>query len=85
MIVRVETPELRIPIVLSVPLTFLKSRWIWRMVTRYAEEDTKQKLLPLRNPAEELINALQDYQKKYGHFNLVEVEEKDGTRVLIRI
>ena len=29
--------------------------------------------------------ALEEYVRKFGHFNLVEVEEKDGTKVIIRV
>ena len=31
------------------------------------------------------IGSLEEYVRNYGHFNLVEVEEKDGTKVIIRI
>ena len=33
----------------------------------------------------ESVDVLEKYVRNNGHFNLVEVEAKDGTRVVIRI
>ncbi len=81
----VTTPELRFPIRMTFPIGVLRSRWIWRIALKYTDDDQKQDIMMYRSMIADSVDVLQEYVRNNGHFNLVEVEERDGTRVVIRI
>ena len=81
----VTTPELRFPIKLIFPIGVLRSRWIWRIALKYTDDDQKQDIMIYSGMIAESVDVLEKYVRINGHFNLVEVEAKDGTRVVIRI
>ena len=81
----VTTPELRFPIKLVFPIGVLRSRWIWRGALKYRKDDQKQDIMMYSGMIAESVDVLEEYVRMNGHFNLVEVEAKDGTRVVIRI
>ena len=83
--IEVTTPELPLPIILVFPTGFLKSRWLWNLALKYTEPGQKQTVMNYRTVIAESAGALEAYARKNGHFNLVEVAEADGTRVIIRI
>jgi hypothetical protein len=83
--IEVSTPELPIPVKLIFPTSVLRSRWIWRLALKYTDNQQKETVMNYRNIISESASVLEEYVRKFGHFNLVEVEEKDGTKVLIRI
>lgn len=83
--IEVSTPELPFPIKLVFPLGVLRSGWIWRLALKYTEHSQKQTVMSYRDMIMNSTDVLDDYVRENGHFNLVEVEEKDGTRVLIRV
>ncbi|MBR2701957.1 MAG: hypothetical protein IKD99_03290 [Erysipelotrichaceae bacterium] len=83
--IEVSTPELPIPVKLIFPTSVLRSRWIWRLALKYTDNRQKETVMNYRNMISESTSVLEEYVRKFGHFNLVEVEEKDGTKVLIRI
>lgn len=45
----------------------------------------KQYLRENAHITEPIISSLKDFRKEYGHFNIVEIEEKDGNKVVITI
>ena len=83
--IEVSTPELPIPIKLIFPTAALRSRWLWQIAFKYTESRQKQTVMNYQNLITDSIDSLEEYVRNYGHFNLVEVEEKDGTKVIIRI
>ena len=52
---------------------------------KYNENRQKNTVMSYRNIISDSAFVLEDYVRHYGHFNLVEVEEKDGTKVIIRV
>ncbi len=83
--IEVSSPELPIPIRLIFPTSVLRSRWIWNLALKYTENRQKNTVMSYRNIISDSAFVLEDYVRHYGHFNLVEVEEKDGTKVIIRV
>ena len=83
--IEVTTPELPIPIKLTFPLGALRSRWIWRIALKYTEPRQRNTVAEYRDLITENVSVLEDFIRKNGHFNLLEVEEADGTRVVIQV
>ena len=59
----------------------------WRVIYRALEKRSKGSFdfasLGAKMPA--LVKELRRYVRRHGHFNLIEVRDKDGTYVLIRV
>ena len=83
--IEVSTPELPIPIKLIFPTSVLRSRWIWKLALKYTDDRQKDTVMSYSSIISHSAFALEEYVRKFGHFNLVEVEEKDGTKVIIRV
>ncbi len=83
--IEVSTPELHFPIKLIFPTAALRSRWLWRIALKYTESRQKDTVMYYRDLITESVSHLEEFVRNYGHFNLVEIEERDGTRVIIRI
>jgi len=63
---------------LAVPLGIAKWKFIWRHLPDEARM--------YADIAGKAVDALREYRRKYGHWDLVDVyQQDDGTRVLIRI
>ncbi|MDE5566511.1 MAG: hypothetical protein K2I77_05950 [Anaeroplasmataceae bacterium] len=64
------------------PTSILRWNWIWKKILSSKENiefEEIAKLLPF------LLKSLRQYVKKNGHFYLLEVEAKDGTKVKIKV
>ncbi|MDE6407618.1 MAG: hypothetical protein K2K48_05940 [Anaeroplasmataceae bacterium] len=60
----------------------LRWKWLWKKIVScadYMEYDEIVELLPF------LLKGLKGYTRKHGHFNLVQVEAADGTKVKIKV
>ena len=63
----------------------MKSKLIWKIVEKnsgWEDQDTFRQYQPMLAAC---CDELTDYVKKNGHFNLVEVEQPEGTKVIIRV
>ena len=82
--IEVRTPDLFFPLNLSFPIGMARSKLIWKMIEKSdaKERETIMKYKPLFMSC---LDELTEYVRTNGHFDLVEVEEHSGTRVLIRI
>ena len=73
-----ESGKGRFRLALALPLGIAKWKFIWRHLPQEARmyEDVAAKA----------VQALRNYRRQYGHWDLVEVyQQDDGTRVRIRI
>ena len=82
--IEVRTPGLSFPIKISFPLGMARSKLIWKVIEN-SDAKEREKILKYRPLFISCLDELSDYVKENGHFDLVDVEEPDGTRVLIRI
>ena len=71
----VDGPKINLPL----PPVMIKSRLIWRIAARHAEEDVAQ-FYPM---AREIYDVLAEYVRTHGHFVLVDVQDADGTHVKV--
>lgn len=62
---------------LPIPLGILK----WRVIWKYAPEETK----PYLEFANVLVDAMKEYKRANGGWDLVDISTSDGTKVNIRI
>lgn len=74
---------------LWLPLFILKQKWIYRAVSKNTDNknitldnDGLNKLVDISSIA---YKDLKKFIKENGHFNLVEVDATDGTKVVIRV
>lgn len=64
------------------PTSILRWKWIWKKIISSAksvESEEIVKFVPV------LLKGLRQYVKKNGHFYLLEVKAKDGTKVKIKV
>lgn len=83
--IEVRTPGLSFPIKIVFPTGLMKSKLIWKSVEKnsgWEDQDTFRQYQPMLAAC---CDELTDYVKKNGHFNLVEVEQPEGTKVIIRV
>ncbi len=73
--------EDRFRISVWIPLVFLKSRMLWRLMSRDKDVD----LLGMRETVDCIYSGLRRFVKRNGHFYLACVQSSDGTRVSIKI
>lgn len=79
----VKSNDTKHPIKLFFPNSILKSKFIYNMMTKGdVDEATKEKLLKIRKV---LYKELSAFIRTHGHFTLVEVDAKDGTKVRIKV
>lgn len=79
----VKSNDTKHPIKLFFPNSILKSKFIYNMILKGdIDEVTKKKILKIRKVLYKEINA---FIRFYGHFTLVEVDAKDGTKVRIKV
>ena len=70
-------PNLSLPL----PLCLLKSRLLWSIIEKHADEQIAQ-YQPI---AREVLGELSSYVRTYGHFVLLDVESANGEKVRITI
>ena len=83
--ISVSNADLPVPISLSLPTGLMRSNFLWRTIYKNVREDEGariRKYQPLITGCQEI---LEQYVRENGHFDLVDVETKDGTRILISI
>ena len=83
--IEVSTPGLSVPIKLFFPTSLIKSRLIWKMIEKNSGWDEADKIREYQPLIISCYDALSEYVRVNGHFNLVEVSQPDGTRVVIRL
>ncbi|MCR5079700.1 MAG: hypothetical protein K6B65_07280 [Bacilli bacterium] len=79
----VKENERRLPLVLFFPLFFFKTGFVSRAIAKYAELDIDPK--ELKTNIRVAYKGLKAFIKENGHFNLVEVRQKDGGIILIKV
>ena len=82
-------------ITLPVPLSMLRSRWLWQIIARHTGRREEQgRKLPAAEAREEsfdpetarlAIVELTRYIRRHGHFTLVEVQSADGDHITITV
>ena len=83
--IEVRAPGLSFPIKIVFTTGLMKSKLIWKIVEKnssWEDQDTFRQYQPMLAAC---CDELTDYVKKNGHFNLVEVEQPEGTKVIIRV
>ena len=77
---------------LALPNSLLKSRLMLKIIRKGIESNAKDGKTPVisadfvnRDLLNTLYKCLKTVIKRNGHFNLVEVDSSDGTKVIIRI
>ena len=83
--IEVRTPDLIGPIVLVFPTNFIKSKLIWKAIEKHADWEDKDLIRQYQPLMVMCSEALTEYVRENGHFNLVEVIQPDGTKVTIRL
>ena len=81
----INDPDLRHPLKITLPTGFLRSSLVWNMLVKYADADSQASLQNCQYLVKDCLAELLRYKRRYGSFNLVEVESADGSRVIITI
>ncbi len=68
---------------LWLPLGALRWRFIYRMIDK--NEHSTFDFNELLNIAKPLLKAIRTYVRQHGHFDLVKIEDHEGTKIQIRI
>ncbi len=76
---------LALPIVILLPLSALKSRFLYNIMIRNVDGDLKSRVKDCYPIFGECISEIQKAVDEYGHFDLVNVTGSDGQMVLIRV
>lgn len=83
--IEVSTPGLAVPIKIVLPNSLMKSKTLWKIAesgSDWKDWETVKQYQPLMIAC---YDALTEYIKENGHFNLVEVSQPDGTKVIISL
>ena len=68
------------------PLSFIKTRLAARIIASMVnDEQITNSVLELQKQIKTGYQALKKSIKEKGHFNIIEVESKDGEKVLIKV
>ena len=76
--IKVISPEEKVKINISIPTVLIKSRLVLNSINKYAGVDIDADIF------RKMYKSLRSYIKENGHFNLVEVNSKDGNYIKIR-
>ncbi|MBQ9037391.1 MAG: hypothetical protein IJ115_08050 [Erysipelotrichaceae bacterium] len=83
--IEVSTPGMAVPIKIVLPNSLMKSKLLWKIAesnSDWKDWETVRQYQPLMVAC---YDALNRYIKDNGHFNLVEVSQPDGTKVIISL
>lgn len=72
----------RLKLYFWLPVFLLRWKWLWKKIisqNNSKEEQEIQEFLPF------VLKGIKLYKKRYGHFYLLDVETKDGTKIKIRV
>lgn len=76
--IKVISPEEKVKINISIPNILIKSKLVLNSINKYAGVDIDCDIF------RKMYKSLRSYIKENGHFNLVEVNSKDGNYIKIR-
>lgn len=79
----VKASDTKRPIRLVFPLALIKTKFIYRQIAKHQKNTFDHNLA--HSVSKKAYKELRKYIKKYGHFNLIEVKEKNGDTVIIRL
>ena len=68
---------------LPLPLWLLKSRLAMKALS--SSKDFPLDVKEVKDELKTIYTEIKKYKKKYGHFDLVNIESHDGEKVIIRI
>lgn len=77
--IKVISPEEKVKINISIPTILIKSKLVLNNINKYAGVDIDVDIF------RKMYKSLRTYIKENGHFNLVEVNSKDGNYIKIRV
>ena len=77
--IKVISKEDKVKINLVLPNSLIKSKMIINSIEKYGNVNLDKDI------GKKMYLIIKEYIKENGHFNLVEVESKDGTYVKIRL
>ena len=77
--IKVISKEDKVKINLVLPNSLIKSKMVINSIEKYGNVNLDKDI------GEKMYLIIKEYIKENGHFNLVEVESKDGTYVKIRL
>ena len=83
--IKVISPDLKVPILLRFPLSFLHSSFLCSIIRKGLDRNQKEYMDSLLPSIKECTAILDDYIRENGHFVLADIREKDGTFIQIRI
>lgn len=72
------SPEEKVKINISIPNILIKSKLVLNSINKYAGVNIDSDIF------RKMYKSLRSYIKENGHFNLVEVNSKDGNYIKIR-
>ena len=76
--IKVISPEEKVKINISIPNILIKSKLVLNSINKYAGVNIDSDIF------RKMYKSLRSYIKENGHFNLVEVNSKDGNYIKIR-
>ena len=77
--IKVINKEEKVKINLVLPNSVIKSKIISSSIQKYVGDNIPKDVM------KKIYQVIKEYIKENGHFNLVEVDSKDGTYVKIRV
>ena len=77
--IKVINKEDKVKINLVLPNSVIKSKIISSSIQKYVGDNIPKDVM------KKIYQVIKEYIKENGHFNLVEVDSKDGTYVKIRV
>ena len=77
--IKVISKEDKVKINLVLPNSVIKSKIIGSSIQKYIGDNITKDIM------KKIYQVIKEYIKENGHFNLVEVDSKDGTYVKIRL
>ncbi len=83
--ISVSNADLPTPISLSLPTGLLRSNFLWRIIYKHVREEEGDQIRKYQPLITNYQDILEQYVRDNGHFDLLDVETKDGTRILISI
>lgn len=84
MIVKINVPQKRIKLILPIPLSLFFNRLTCPLMAYFATKYTEDLYID-SNQLYELFKCLKESKKEFGHYNLVNVQSRDGMFIEIRI
>ena len=82
----VKAAELSKPITVWIPLGLAKSEYLWNLAIKHTDLRNRKYLIACRDLIPLCSDILRQVARENGgHFDLVEVERADGTKVTIQV